>query len=288
MIQTLVISGGGPNFLAHLGILQKCFEHGILDMSNIVSCYATSAGTMPCMLLAMRIPITEIADYFIQRPWDKWLKFDAMIFDMKCMCDSESLREAMKPFFNAYDVPLDVTFTQFHERFGVDLHFFASAVDTLESVDFCKDTQPDLSIVDAAIMSSSIPPLYRPLMHAGRLYMDGGFTADFPVTACLQKTNPENVLAISNDYAHLAVNGNPETAFSLFAHVMNIFISNSTQRSENDAAARRCKHFIPHSADSMFSPDLWQKFFTSPETRSSVYEAGRASAQTYFTSNEHC
>lgn len=291
MIQHLVISGGGPNFIAHLGIFQECIDRGILDVGNVKSVHATSAGTVPAMMLAMHIPISEVVDYFIERPWDKWMKIDAMIFDMKCLCDSESLREAVRPFFDAYDVPISITFAQFYERFGVDLHFFVTTLDTMESVDCCRETKPDMAVTDAAVISSSIPPIYRPMLYEGRYYFDGGFTNNFPVAVCVQKHDPSEVLAVGNTYDNIKPDFEAASAFKILSHITEIFSKNANPLKENAEAAAKCKYCVTYLARGIMSPSLWEQFLLSNESRKSLFDDGRECAIAYFkkiNEVEHC
>jgi predicted acylesterase/phospholipase RssA len=290
MIRHLVISGGGPNFVAHFGIFQECITRGILNVQNIESVYATSAGTVPAMMLAMHIPISEIVDYFIERPWEKWMKIDAMIFDMKCLCDSESLREAVRPFFDAYDVPMTITFSQFYERFHVDLHFFVTTLDTMESVDFCMETNPDMPVADAAVMSSSLPPIYRPMLYEGRYYFDGGFTNNFPVAACVQKHGPSEVLAVGNTYDHIKPDFEAASAFKIVSHITEV-LSNNANPKENAEAAAKCKYCVSYLAKKVTGPSIWEQFLHSSESRKALYEDGKECAVAYFekiNEVEHC
>jgi NTE family protein len=288
MIQHLVISGGGPNFISHLGILQECVAHGILDQANLKAGFATSAGTVLCMLLAMRIPLSEIIEYFIDRPWDKWMKIDTMIFDMKCLCDAEALRDAIRPFFKAYDVPMSTSFAEFYERFGVDLHFFSTRLDTLDLIDLCRENFPDLSVAEAAVMSSSLPPIYRPVLYQDHFYVDGAFTNNFPVLECLKLAPPETVLAINNSYERTMPDFETVSAFTIMTHVVNSYMHKINQLTENVEAAKKCKHFISHNAYTMASSELWHKFLNSKETRLEMFDMGVKTAEMYFNEVEHC
>jgi len=288
MIRHLVISGGGPNFLAHLGILEVCIEQKVFDVTNLVSCYATSAGALLAILLCMRIPVSELIEYFMERPWDKWMKFDPTIFDMKCFFDSEMLRDAARPFFSAYEVPLDITFTQFYERFGVDLHMYVSKLSTLDPVDLCRSTHPHMPITDAAIISCSVPPMYKPRLFEGVYYIDGGFGNNFPAAACLQTSDPEEVMAILNDYSHLSPDFEDISAMSLMAHIAGQMTFRSNNSAENIAAARRCKLFFSYKADTMMNAELWNNFLHSPDSRRKVVNAGKSLALAHFNGVEHC
>lgn len=282
MISRLVIAGGGPNFISHLGIMDEYLSSGLLDMNNVSSCYATSAGTVICILLCMRIPISELIEYFTYRPWDKWFKIDTTVFNMKCLCHSDALREAIRPFFDAYDIPIDITMSQFRVRFGTELHFFACELDSLEITDFTSATHPDLPVVDAGIMSASLPPLYPPLLYNGKYYVDGAFGNAFPVTECLKTCSPDEVLAIDNAYPQSNLDFDKISIFNVLSHILGVLVTKSNSNATNVASAHLCKHFISNMASSMLGADLWKHFLTSSETRKNMIESGRETVRKHF------
>jgi len=236
----------------------------------------------------MRIPFNDLVDYFIERPWGKWMKIDTQIFGMKCVCDSDLLRDGVEPFFRAYDVPTSITFSEFYERFGVDLHMFVCEVDTLNSIDFNRTSHPDAPVLEAAIMSSLIPPIYRPHEYKGRYYMDGGFGNNFPAFECVQHTDPSTVLALQNDYAQNLPSFDSISAPALYSHIVWQLVLRNNGNDRNIAAANRCKYYIVYRADNMMAPDLWEQFLGSQDSRRAILESGRATAREYFTAIEHC
>ena len=74
MIEHIVLSGSGPNGLIQLGMLQQLINSNVVCLENIKSIHATSAGSIIGVLLCLHIPIQDIIDYFVHRPWDKWFK----------------------------------------------------------------------------------------------------------------------------------------------------------------------------------------------------------------------
>ena len=205
-----------------------------------------------------------------------------MIFDMKGLCDSNNLREAIRPFFDAYDVSIDITMSQFHARFGTNFHFFTCELTSLEIIDFTTSTHPDLSVVDAALMSSSLPPLYPPILYNGKYYVDGAFGNDFPVEECLKTCSPDEVLAIRNNYPKLNIDFDKSSVFNLLIHILGVLVYKSNGNAANLLAANSCKHFFTYEAGSMFEADVWQYFLTSSETRKNLIESGRETVRQHF------
>lgn len=182
MIEHLVISSAGPNGLVQLGMLQQLQEESILDVSTLKSIHGSSAGSILGVLLAIRAPIQEVADYFIQRPLDKWFKIDMeKMFTHKGIVDSSCFEELLTPFFNAYDIPLTFTMKDLYERTGIDIHIYTTSVTDMCSVDLNHHTFPDISVIQAIAMSSSIPFLMTPVVYKDEYYIDGGLVKHCPI-----------------------------------------------------------------------------------------------------------
>jgi len=280
MLTHLVLSGGGPNFICHLGILKEVLACRSVDLQ---ACFATSSGTLVAILMGMRVPIDDMIAYFLDRPWDKWMRVKRTGLEMS-FCDSHMLHEVAAPFMNAMNVSLDITFQEFYERFGVDLHFFACEVQAFRTVDFCRATYPDARILEAGIMSSSLPPMFEAHLFQDKYFIDGGVSTNFPLLACLEHASHENVLAL----CHVFPEGDfKPTALGIMAHVFNKVFAHMNSSEQVEAEALKCT-YITTNTYSMADPELWRRFFESRETRTELLENGRAAAVAYFTGAERC
>jgi predicted acylesterase/phospholipase RssA len=150
------------------------------------------------------------------------------------------------------------------------------------------ETQPDMPVMDAAITSSSIPPMYQPRVHNGRFFFDGGFTNNFAVEECIKKHDAADVLAVRNDYRHLTPKFETASAISIISHVTELLVLRANKHEENMAAAKQCKYLVSYSGNSMTEPALWHQFLRSSESRRTLFEAGRAAAVAVFTEAERC
>ena len=73
-IQHIVLSGGGPIGLAHLGSLKELEQSNIWKFSDLKSVYGTSAGGMLGLLLCLKYDWDTVIDYFVKRPWSNAFK----------------------------------------------------------------------------------------------------------------------------------------------------------------------------------------------------------------------
>ena len=89
--------------------------------------------------------------------------------------------EMFSPLFNAADIPLDITMKQFYERFNISLNLYTVDINTFQIVKLAKNTFPDLPVITAAAMSSSVPIVFEPVSYENTLYLDGGFLSNYPL-----------------------------------------------------------------------------------------------------------
>ena len=72
MIEHLVLSGAGTNGLVQIGLLHYLLDQVKLSLTDIKSIYATSAGAILSILILIGVPIPEMKEYIIHRPWEKF------------------------------------------------------------------------------------------------------------------------------------------------------------------------------------------------------------------------
>jgi predicted acylesterase/phospholipase RssA len=144
----LVLSSAGPYGLIQLGMLSS------LSLDKPVSIRGTSACSFIAVLLSIGIPVDEIIEYMIKRPLHKWFKLD---LSLHAVISANCFTELLSPLFHAYDVPLDITMKQLYERTNTDIYLYTTAVTDLTTVELHHSTHPDLSVITAISMSSSIP-----------------------------------------------------------------------------------------------------------------------------------
>lgn len=225
MIDHLVISSAGPDGLVQLGMLQQLQHDAILDVHTLKCIHGSSAGSILGVLLASRVPIEEMIDYFIQRPLDKWFKIDMeKVFTHKGAVDSSCFEELLNPFFQAYDIPISITMKEFYERFGIDLHIYTTSVTHMHSIDLNPQTFPDLPVIQAISMSSAIPFLFTPILYKGEYYIDGGLVKHCPIP----DAEPDTVLVVMIDHKRAVQLESPiEFMHHIFVKIFDIVCSNT-------------------------------------------------------------
>lgn len=204
-IKHLVISGGGPSMLQYMSAIQHLNENNIVDLNCIESIYGTSAGSMVAVLLALKYDWETLNDYIIQRPWHELFHFKInYIFDAykkRGIYSKNIIEKAFKPLLDAKDISIDVTLKDFYEYSKIEIHFFSFEINQFKTEDISYLTHPNISLIDAVIMSSSIPLLFTPVIIENKCYIDGGVCANYPLKYCLDTgKNEDEVLGFCNQY----------------------------------------------------------------------------------------
>ena len=129
MIKHLVCSGSGPHGLSQLGIIVEYERQGLLDLSKLEKVYGCSAGSLLGIVLLLNIPLDAVIEYIINRPWNKFMKVELLeMNDRGGVIHCEKIKDMLIPLLLAYDVPLDITIKQAHDRChsNIELHIFST------------------------------------------------------------------------------------------------------------------------------------------------------------------
>jgi NTE family protein len=252
-IQHLVISGGGVTGIKSFGILQHLELHDFWKIDNIQSIYATSAGAIVALLIALKFDWETINDYILLRRWHEaypigiQLFFDA--FSKKGILGDEIAVTFFKPFFLAKDLSLEMTMKEFYEYSKIELHFFSLEVNSFQIENISYKTFPDLPVLKAIHMTCALPIIICPVILGEKCYMDGGVVNNYPLNVCMEEQGLEmdnEILAIKNDY-------NNETNAENNSHIKNestildyimIFINKLIMNVDTEGKQRSVKHEI--------------------------------------------
>lgn len=207
-IKHLVISGGGASGIKSLGILQNLEKNNFWKIENIKTIYATSAGAVVALLIALKFDWKSINDYILLRRWHEAFPigineiFDA--FSKKGLIQDEIATTFFKPFFLAKDLSLEITMREFYEFSNIELHFFSLELNSFQIENISYKTFPDLPILKAIHMTCALPIVVSPVIIQDKCYIDGGVIHNYPLNICLEEqvytNNCDEILAIKNNY----------------------------------------------------------------------------------------
>lgn len=204
-IKHLVISGGGPLGLRYLGALEKLEQNGFWKLTDIESIYGTSIGSIIGAFICLKYDWDTLNKYIIERPWHDAFKVNAkQIFESyynKGLFDKKLAEIIFKPLLQAKDLSLEITLKEFYEFSKIDLHIFTFELNKFQTVELSHKTHPELSLLQALTMSSSLPGIFMPTIIDDNCYVDGGVMCNYPINQCLRDhTNKDEILGIKSSY----------------------------------------------------------------------------------------
>ena len=237
-IKHLVISSGGPAGHMMYSILRTLNLKGVWDAKDIKSIYGSSIGSFVAIIMALRYEWEVMDDYLIKRPWEKIFVSSSSssgtsdptehtsasssassasasaassLSDAKNKLDSvfklynnhglyglKEFTETLRPALQGKDISVNVTFQEFYERTGIELHFTVTELNKFQTVDFSHKTHPKQGLVEACYMSCCYPFGFTPIYRDGCCYIDGGIINEYPVNECIrdQKCDIREILGI--------------------------------------------------------------------------------------------
>lgn len=229
-IKHLVISSGGPAGHMMYSILRTLNIKGVWDFKNIKSIYGSSVGSYIAIIIALQYEWQVMDDYLIKRPWDKIfvsttphvntsdttdnlvsstaasalsdaknkLDYVFRLYNNHGLYGLKEFTEALRPALQGKDIPVNITFQEFYDKTGIDVHFFVTEMNKFQVIDFSHKTHPTHSLVEACYMSCCYPFGFTPIYRDGCCYIDGGIINDYPVNECFcdQKCNIDEILGI--------------------------------------------------------------------------------------------
>lgn len=206
VIEHIVISGGGALAFNFYGALKQSNKMGMWKHENIKAYYGTSAGAIMAVMMALKCDWDTLDNYLINRPWEKVVIFDILelpfYYGRNGILDMEFINTLYGPIFAANDIDMNITLADFKAVTAVDLFIYATVFHTLEICEFSAEATPNVRVLDAVYVSSSLPILFVPMKIDGVVYMDGFLYLDYPIVKCLEKgCNPATVLGIKKSIA---------------------------------------------------------------------------------------
>ena len=179
-IKHLVMSGGVIYGFTFFGIMKEMHQSGKINMFDIQSIHATSAGSIIGTMLtlwtvsptvdASGTKIFEwdvLENYLVHRPWQHVFQFSFQSIlncYQKCgIFQINTMKEILDSLFNSRDLDIStLTMQEFYDITHIELHYFTVELDTFRTVDVSYKTHPNWRVLDAVYASSCAPILFSP------------------------------------------------------------------------------------------------------------------------------
>jgi predicted acylesterase/phospholipase RssA len=244
MIKHLVISGGGPIMIQLLGVFKTLFDRKYIDINEIESIYATSAGAIVATLLCLKYDdLNVINDYVIKRPWNDVFKIrieDILeSYKNKGIFNIRVIEKCFKPLFEARDININITLKEFYEYSNVELHFYSFEINSFQIEDISYLTHPNITLLESIYMTCTLPIIVSPICINNKCFIDGGIICNYPLKYCIDSgKNKDEILGFKNKYttenANTIIGENSTLLDFIMSFLFKIIHSFSTSDSQPD------------------------------------------------------
>ena len=189
-IDTLILSGGGPSGIAYFGIVESLFENDILkrDLSGIKEILTTSIGILCSFCLILRLSMDVGKEVALGYDISKMLKMDDIKIDNLLvefgLFDTNGIRNIFKSILKNFKGLDDINLIDLYEISKIKLNVKVFNVTKKQIEYISHETDPELSIITLAEMTTAIPIFFKPVEYNGYKYVDGGLRGHFPIEEC--------------------------------------------------------------------------------------------------------
>jgi predicted acylesterase/phospholipase RssA len=288
-IKHLVIPGGGPLGIQALGALQNLEKAGFWNINDIQTIYATSAGAILSLLLALKFDWDSINDYIVLRPWHETYNVNiTQIFEAykkKGIFDKTIVEIFYKPFFETRDLPLTMTMREFYEYSGIELHFFSLELNSFEIIDINHKTFSDIPVIQSVHMSCAIPMIIAPVCFDNKCFVDGGVISNYPIKYCMDnEKNLDEIFGIQNIYEKKENNivNDESTMLDYVVHFISRLVKNANSRT---VYTDKIPYELKYDA-SLMSLDNMKETLYSSDARKHLLEKGLKAAEDFLSKLE--
>jgi len=259
-IKHIVIAGGGSTGFSYYGILKETNKMGIWNYKDIESIYGTSVGGIIAVFLCLQYDWDSLDDYLIKRPWNNVFKFNMYSiidsYQKRGIFDIKPIEETLLPLFKGKDISIDVTLKEFYDVTNIELHLFASELNSYELIDFSYKTHPEWKVVDVVYSSACLPVMFSPRLIDNKCYCDGGVIHNYPLSNCINNgCNINEILGIRMKVINPTTNILDEKS-SLLDYLMKI-INNYSKKilvlNNNNNISIKHEYFVESEAPSLYN-----------------------------------
>jgi predicted acylesterase/phospholipase RssA len=291
----IVLCGGGPNCFSQLVMIHSLMQHNIIKYDTIEKIYATSAGTIMGTLLALKIPLNEVIDYIIERPWNKTIKLDMdRIFkfnEKKGLYDYDLFYKILYPIFSSNDISMDITLKNIYDQYKIELRMITTELESFQMIELSYQNYPDLKVMDAITMSCSCPPLFCPFLYEGKYYIDGGICNNYPIDLMkrdISTTEPIlsiNIRKININQDDITTNITDMNSFEYIQYIITKGIKKIYKKQQYNTPQCERDYELWYDADHlMYETELFTNFINDIEYRKKIKDKSISIINDYLNS----
>jgi len=188
MIKNLVFKGGGVLGIAYAGALHELEANG--TMASVERVAGTSAGAIAACLIALRYNAADVADIVGKTDFKAFEDGENpfRLLTKYGLYDGQVFLDWIREKITAKVSKQDATFSDLNRAGCLDLHVFATDLNTQSLKRFSFAETPDTIVAEAIRASMSIPLFFHAWQFSNsipdnHIYIDGGAVYNYPLTA---------------------------------------------------------------------------------------------------------
>ena len=219
MYTNLVLSGGALRAIAILGAIKYLEQLNLIK--NIKEYVGTSAGSIISFLIIIGYTSNQIIDLFKNNiDFVTNFNFDLTnitnILEDYGIDDCNRNKQILEDFLLKKINKKTITFLELTKKYGINFIVTGSNLTTRQVDYFNVNNTPNMNIIDALLISSCIPLVYKPITYNDYLYVDGGIYSNLPLTYF--KNNSNETLGI---YVQTYYSNKNENFFNYFTNIIS-------------------------------------------------------------------
>ena len=176
----MVLSGGALKAVVLLGAVKYLEEKDLIKhFKNYVG---SSAGAIIIFFLIIGYKSYEIKDILIEEINNIVdLDFENIddFFINYGIDNTDRNKDILKKYLIKKTKLNDITFIEFAKKYGLNFTITGTNLTTRNTDYFNVDNFPNMSMIDALVITSCIPLIYKPIQYNDNLYIDGGIYNNF-------------------------------------------------------------------------------------------------------------
>lgn len=285
MINKLIIPAAGQKIILLFSTIKQLHNKNVWNINNINEISGTSAGAIIAVLLALKIDLQIIEDYFIERPWNKFFpKFNNLINNIfnSGIFDKSYCYKFFEPLFKLSDINLNITLKEFFNINNIKLNIYVTNLNQYVYQLLSYDTFPNLSLIDAVYMSSTLPLLCQPIIYNNITYIDGGFFKYYPIDNN-ENINKENTLIFIFKNIENCLESNNINTIQLITNIIMKtidFLNYNVNHSVNTLSFKNSVLLL--NDKSCYDIYDWLNFFNDFDIRKKNVELGKLYANNFL------
>lgn len=204
-IKNIILSSGPTTLFIYLGSLQTLFNKNYLNYNSLEKFYGTSMGSIICLMLILAKSPSVVIERLSNQNFLQLLKFNIFnVLKLEYLYSSNEFRniiiQLIEPFLKENNLDKNFTFQDLYNVTNKKIIINTSSMlkqGGIITEYFKLENTPNFSVVDAVVMSCTIPFIFEPINYNGNLQLDGALLIYDNTNYCLNENNKNECFKLS-------------------------------------------------------------------------------------------